>query len=293
MTNSQKGILLFILAWTFIPVMDGIAKYLSEVENLHVLQIVWGRYFFTVILTYPIVLFFYKKNSLKSENLILQITRGFCLVIATICFFYSISIISLPEALALAFVYPLFVTIFSYYFLKEILSIEKILAVIFGFIGVLFIIKPGFREINLASISAIMTGLAYAFYMILTKKIAFKDTPLKALNFTGLVGFIFLSLIILIAPSIWNQPEYSQWLLLFGIGFVATLGHLLIIISFKYTDASTLAPFSYWEIVTNIIIGYYFFDDFLDIFSWLGLAIIVMSGIYIFQGSNNETRIQK
>ena len=86
MTDTQRGIFLYLIAWTFIPIMDGIAKYLSF--NFHVLQIVWARYFFTTIIVLPIILFLYKKNFLSSEKYSLQIVRGTFLVIATLCFFY-------------------------------------------------------------------------------------------------------------------------------------------------------------------------------------------------------------
>ena len=65
------------------------------------------------------------------------------------------------------------------------------------------------------------------------------------------------------------------------MGFVATAGHFLIILSFRYSEASVLAPFSYWEILTNILIGYYFFDNIPDSWTWVGIFIIIGSGIYI------------
>ena len=67
-----------------------------------------------------------------------------------------------------------------------------------------------------------------------------------------------------------------------AIGFFASVGHLFLILSLKYADASKLAPFSYFEIITNIAIGYYFFNNFPDKFHFFGLIIIVCSGIYIF-----------
>ena len=67
-----------------------------------------------------------------------------------------------------------------------------------------------------------------------------------------------------------------------AVGFFASVGHLFLILSLKYADASKLAPFSYFEIVTNIAIGYYFFNDFPDTYHFLGLIIIIGSGIYIF-----------
>ena len=276
MQSTQKGIILFILAWTIIPIMDGLAKFLSE--SLPVLQIVWARYFFTCVLVLPIIIGIYKKNSFKSENHFLQIIRGSFLVGATLTFFYAISIIPLANALAIAFVYPLFVTLLSPTLLNEKVGFKRITAVIIGFIGVLFVIRPGFQEINLAFISSLCTGLFYALYMISTRKLTNSDTPLKTLAFTGLVGLVSMSIF---QPIIWVQPTSYEWFLMLSLGLVAAIGHFLIILSFRYVEASLLAPFSYWEILTNIIIGYYFFGDIPDNWTWLGLFIIILSGIYI------------
>ena len=104
----MKAIILNLLAWIMLPIMDGFAKYLST--DIPVLQITWARYFFTVVFTLPIMFFFFNKNLTWSEKPKLQILRGIILLIANICFFYSISIISLAKALTLAFIAPLIVT---------------------------------------------------------------------------------------------------------------------------------------------------------------------------------------
>ena len=86
----------------------------------------------------------------------------------------------------------------------------------------------------------------------------------------------------LFTPAFWVWPTFNQWLMMAGVGLFASIGHLFLILSLKYADASKLAPFSYFEIFTNIAIGYYFFNDFPDTYHFLGLTIIVSSGIYIF-----------
>ena len=98
------------------------------------------------------------------------------------------------------------------------------------------------------------------------------------LIFTGLSGAIIISIIV---PFVWITPNYTQWLFLIGLAAVGTLGHFFLILSLNFAEASKLAPFAYFEIVTNIIIGYYFFNDFPDLWVWLGLVIIISSGIYI------------
>ena len=277
----MKAIIFSLLGWMFLPVMDGFAKYLSA--DLPILQITWARYFFTVVFTLPIMFFFFKRHLVWSDKPILQILRGLILLSANICFFYSISIISLAKALTLAFIAPLIVTAFSPVFLGEKVGFRRWTAVTIGFIGSLVVIRPGFLELNFASLAALCTGFLYGFYLIITRKLSSSDNPLLTLLLTGLVGAILVSLII---PFYWVKPSLNQWSLMAGIGVFACIGHLFLILSLKYADASKLAPFSYFEIITNIIIGYYFFSDFPDNWTFLGLFIIVLSGIYISRREN-------
>ena len=277
----MKAITFNLLAWVMLPIMDGFAKYLSA--DLPVLQITWARYFFTVAFIFPIMFLFFRKNLVWTEKPKLQIMRGIILLTANICFFYAISIISLAKALTLAFVAPLIVTAFSPIFLGERVGFRRWSAVIIGFIGSLVVIRPGFVEINLASIAALGTGVMYGFYLIITRKLSTSDNPLLTLLLTGVVGAIIISFVM---PFVWVKPNFNQWSIMAAIGIFACLGHFFLILSLKYADASKLAPFSYFEIITNIIIGYYFFGDFPDNWTFSGLFIIVLSGIYISRREN-------
>jgi len=281
----MKAITFSLLGWMILPVMDGFAKYLSA--DLPVLQITWARYFFTVAFILPIMFFFYNKQLAWSDKPKLQILRGLILLCANICFFYAISIISLAKALTLAFVAPLIVTAFSPMLLGEKVGVRRWTAVIIGFIGSLVVIRPGFLEINLASLAALGTGIMYGFYLIITRKLSTSDNPLLTLLLTGLVGGVIVSFVV---PFIWVKPTLNQWSMMAGIGVFACIGHLFLILSLKYADASKLAPLGYTEIIPNVIIGYYFFGNFPDNWTFLGLFIIVISGIYI---SRREVAIKK
>ena len=277
----MKAITFNLLAWVMLPIMDGFAKYLSS--DLPVLQITWARYFFTVAFTLPVMFFFFRKNLVWTDKPKLQLIRGLILLTANVCFFYSISIISLAKALTLAFIAPLIVTAFSPIFLGEKVGFRRWSAVIIGFIGSMVVIRPGFVEINLASLAALGTGVTYGFYLIITRKLSSSDNPLLTLLLTGVVGAIIISFVM---PFVWIKPTFNQWSMMAATGIFACIGHLFIILSLKYADASKLAPFSYFEIVTNIIIGYYFFSDFPDKWTFLGLFIIILSGIYISRREN-------
>ncbi len=273
----MKAIILNLSAWAVLPFMDTIAKYLSS--ELSFFQITWARYFFTVFFTLPFMFFFFKKNLTWSENPKLQILRGFTLLAANICFFYSISIISMAKALTLAFVAPLITTALSPILLGEKVGARRWTAVLIGFVGSLVVIRPGFLEFNLATIAALGTGCFYGIYLVITRKLHSTDSPLLTLLITGVVGAVIVSFLV---PFVWINPTPVQWSWLALMGIFACLGHILLIYSLKYADASKLAPFGYFEIVTNIILGYFFFADFPDNYTFLGLFIIILSGVYIY-----------
>ena len=279
--------ILNLSGWLLLPFMDGIAKYLST--EIHFVQVVWGRYFFMLLVSFPLALIFFRKEIKFPQSISVQLFRSFFLFLSTVFFFYAISIISLAEALTLAFISPIIVTILSIFFLNEKVGIHRWTAVVIGFLGVLVIIRPGFLEINFASLSALAAGITYAFYIIYTRKLSFTDSAIVTLLFTGVVGCIFISIIV---PFYWTNLDTRQLLLLISLASIGMLGHFLIILSLRFGEASKLAPLGYFEISTNILVGYAFFGDLPDLWIYLGLSLIVFSGIYIFIRENKESKIK-
>ena len=272
----MKAIILNASAWMIVPIMDAFAKHLSN--SMDVFQIAWARYFFSAFFTLSLMIIFYRKTIVWSKNPKLQLLRGLVLAFSTLCFFYSISVISLPKALTLAFVAPITCTAFSPIFLNEKVGIRRWSAVLVGFLGALIVIRPGFIEVNLATLAAVSCGICYGFYFIITRKLSTSDNSLLTLLFTSVVGLLIMSIF---TPYVWVKPSLNEWIIMALIGFIASVAHLFIIISLKYADASKLAPLGYTEIITNIIISYYFFHELPDNWTYLGLFIIVLSGLYI------------
>ena len=279
----MKAIILNLTAWSVLPIMDGMAKYLSS--DMHFLQVVWGRYFFMTLISLPLTYIFFKQHFVKPKNISIQFLRSIFLFLSTVFFFYAISIISMAKALALAFVSPLIVTLLSSLLLKEKVGVHRWAAVFVGFIGALIIIQPGFIKINLATLAGLGTGIAYAFYIISTRKLSSIDNPFLTLIFTGLFGAIIISLIV---PFFWVTPNLNQWLLMIGLAAVGTFGHFCLIMSLNLAEASKLSPLTYFEIINNILIGYFFFGDFPNKWLWIGLFFIISSGIYISVRENKK-----
>ena len=186
----------------------------------------------------------------------------------------------MAKALTLAFVAPLVTTSLSPFFLNEKVGLRRWTAVLIGFLGSLIVIRPGFLDYNLATFAGLGTGFFYGIYLVITRKLHSTDNPLLTLLITGVVGASIGSFFV---PIVWTNPTLIQWSWLAVMGIFACLGHLFLIYSLKYADASRLAPFGYFEIVTNIILGYVVFNHFPDLWTFIGLFIIVTSGFYILR----------
>ena len=195
----MKAITFNLLAWVMLPIMDGFAKYLSA--DLPVLQITWARYFFTVVFTFPVMFFFFRKNLVWTDKPKLQFIRGLILLTANICFFYAISVISLAKALTLAFVAPLIVTAFSPVFLGEKVGFRRWSAVIIGGLQALprgqydaaKSLGMGYWKLHLLvilpqALKLVIPGIANTFLALV------KDTPLIfVVGLLELVGMLNLA----------------------------------------------------------------------------------------------------
>ena len=272
----MKGILLMLLAMIVIPVMDGLAKVLTA--DYPIAEVVWGRYFFHLLYLLPVVIIRYGTSALLPRHMGLQITRGGLLLSSTIFFFAAIAEMPLADSLALVFIYPIIVTALSSILLGEKVGIRRWGAVTVGFFGALIIIRPGFNDIDPGTIYAISAGVIYALYVIATRKLSGSTQPLVTLTFTALLGAVIMSSWV---PFEWVTPSSTDWYLMAAMGACAALGHFLLIKAIDHAPASILAPFGYSEIIMATIIGYVVFGDFPDITTWLGVGVIILSGVYI------------
>lgn len=274
--NPATGIALMVAAMMIVPFMDAIAKELSG--RYAVTQLVWARFFFHFIFLTPIVLYRYGVDALRPRQPLLQVVRGGFLLAATILFFAAIAAMPIADALALLFVSPMIVTALSPVLLGETVGVRRWSAVIVGFLGALIILRPGLGIAQAASILALGAGCAFACYTLATRKLSGSAPPLVTLAYTAVLGAGLMSLAVI---PYWRTPSVTDLALMAAIGAIAASGHFLLIRAFDYAPASLLAPYSYSEIVVATVIGYAWFGDFPDGWTWTGIAVIVASGIYI------------
>ena len=139
-----------------------------------------------------------------------------------------------------------------------------------------------------AALYPVATAFCFSFYILLTRKLVTKEGPIRLQFFAGIFGCLVMSLAlgygtasdVAILAAVWPSPH--EWLLLGALGLIATAFHLLIANAYRLTSIGILAPFQYVAIIGATILGLVIFNDFPDAITWLGIAIIVDSGMYVF-----------
>jgi drug/metabolite transporter (DMT)-like permease len=197
----------------------------------------------------------------------------------TLCLYHAIQTISLADATSIVFFAPVLVTLLAGWFLKEKVGTTEWLAVGIGFIGVLFIVRPGFRDPNPALLIACLGAICLAFYFVLTRALKGHDSEQTTLFHTTFAGAVILTLLL---PVWWQQPTASQWLFLVVTGLLGASGHFLLVKAFHMASASLLSPYLNAQLVAAALISLIFFDDLLGWPFYLGSLMIVGAGLMVW-----------
>lgn len=213
--------------------------------------------------------------------------RGFFIAVATVCFITALSVMAVADAIAIFFVEPLILTLLGGLALGERVGWRRYAACLVGFVGALIVVRPSFDQLGWMALLPLGTALGFAFYLVLTRRLAQYEDPFAMQAYSGLAGTLCVAVALWLGAGtmtvfdpVW--PDARGWLLMAAVGGIATISHLFLVFAFKNAPASTLAPFQYLEIVAATGFGYLVFGDFPDALKWLGIAIIVGSGLYVF-----------
>jgi drug/metabolite transporter (DMT)-like permease len=275
--NSLFGIALMIAAMIVLPFLDVVAKFLGQ-QNVPIIEIVWARLFFGMVMTAPLVWRMDGARNLIPQRPVIHTIRAIFLVAATGLFFWALKFQGIAETLAIFFVQPLVITMLSPLVLGEKVGVRRWLAVAVGFMGTLIIIRPGCQSLNPGVFMALGAGTSLALYMLLTRRIAGSASAMTTTFLTSLAGAVLTSIAVVF---VWQAPTPQQWWLFLLLAFIATAGHYLIVRAYDYAEASLLAPLGYTEMIMAVIVGWYFFGDFPDTWTFVGVGILIACAIYI------------
>lgn len=278
---EKRGILLFCLALLLFSGMDIVAKYLTG--KYPALQVVWARYasqfFWTLIVLSPRLRAF-----MRTKHLMMQLIRSACLFGATFFFFSSLKHLAFAEATAIFEIAPLVITILSVVILKEQVGLRRWLGVLAGLLGALIIIRPGAEVFTPAAVYPVIAATCFAGYSIATRFLGQDEPAATSFLYTTLIGTIVGSLIV---PFAWETPDMIDLPIMASFGVIGACGHILLILALNYAQASVIAPFSYLALLLNALWGMVIFGEFPDAYTWVGAAVIVGAGLYVW---HRETR---
>ncbi|MDB4223036.1 DMT family transporter [Granulosicoccus sp.] len=284
------GIFFMVSGTMIIPAMDAIAKILGD--TISPLQVTWGRFFFQALIMGITIIALYGLRPgirlLRPKRPIVHAARGVLLAIATTFFFFSLLYLPLADSIAIFFVQPMLLTLLSAIFLGETIGWHRRAAVVIGFLGAMLIIKPGSESFTLAALLPIAAALFFSGYLVVTRSVANVDHPMTMQFASGASASVVLSVALLPGTfsdsAMWGArvPSTIEWAYLIAIGVIAAFGHLLVVIAVNRAPTSVLAPFGYVEIIAATILGWLIFSEWPDTLSWLGITIIIFSGLYVF-----------
>jgi drug/metabolite transporter (DMT)-like permease len=276
--NRLVGIGLVSLTYLFFALLDGSAKWL--VASVPVIVVVWLRFVTHVVLA-SIVLFPIQGVSLiRTRHLRWHMLRSLMFVAMTGINFWALQYLQLTVTSSIFFSVPLMIALASAPLLGEKLDAGRWVAILAGFVGVLVIIRPGSAEFHPAMLASVVNAMLYAAFMMMTRRLAAYDSP-ETIQYLPAVGAA-----IGLAPfalAAWQSPSgWLEWTVACLLGVLGACGHYLLALAHRYAPASVIAPFLYQQVIYMALFGYLVFGDVPSPGLWLGAAIVIGSGLYLF-----------
>lgn len=271
--NARAGILLLMAGSFVFTCSDAIAKLAAE--TVPVVELGAIRYAVFALLVAPVVA--WRGGGLRSRVPMLQLARGFGVVLSALCFVGALALMPLPEATAINFAAPLFITVLSVAMLGERVGAARWVATLVGIVGVGVAMQPGTDAFRWAALLPLGAALSWAFAMIATRRIRGRDSAGTTLAWTAVVG---LAVMLLLLPFSANAITWRELGLGVAVGIASSLGQLLALLAYRRAPASLLAPFGYLQLIWATLLGAVVFGDRPGTATIIGAAVIAVSGLY-------------
>lgn len=270
-----KGIALILLSTVFLGTSDVTAKYLSA--TLPSIEIAWIRFLSFALIMLPAMLPGSPLFALRTDRVGLHLMRGCALLFSSLFFISGLRFLPIAEASATGFVAPLFVTALSIFFLGETVGLRRWIATAVGLVGVIIILRPGSGAFHPAAFFPLVSALAWACTLIMTRMMSGSERAITTMTYSSIAGVCILTALV---PFVWVAPSWHDIMLGIFIGVASTAGQWIVVLAFRYADASVLAPFSYTQLLWVSILGFLIFGEVPDVWTVTGAAFIVVSGLY-------------
>lgn len=275
--SPMVGIALMCAALLCFSCLDATAKWVNR--SVDPMVTVWARYMSAALLTFLVINPRTQPGALRTRRLPLQLLRSFLLFASTLCNFFALKYLQLVETQSIIFATPLLVALFAGPLLGERIGWKRMTAIGVGFIGILVITRPGLGTMHPAALLSLAGSVSYAFYNIVTRKLASSDSSATTTLYSSVAGIVLMTPLL---PWIWTTPSSPlTWFLLMMTGFYGAFGHWLLVLAHARAPAAILSPFIYSQIVWMLVLGYVLFGDWPDSWTFVGAGIVIASGLYL------------
>ncbi|MEM7250951.1 MAG: DMT family transporter [Pseudomonadota bacterium] len=275
--NTLLGIAFMCMAVSLFPIQNAIVKYLSA--DYALTQLVWVRFAGHLALINLFFLPTFGRRLYATSEPSLQLLRSFLMLGAVGFFVWGISYLPLAFASAIGFLCPIAVTALSVPLLSERVGWRRWLAVGAGLIGALIIIRPSVGTTHWAVWLLLANVACYSLYTILTRKVSRSDPPAVSIAYTALAGTVVMTCLV---PFVWRAPESLWHMALFvALGGLGGISHFFVIRALQNGPASVISPLGYLELIGTTALGFFIFHTLPDAWTFVGAAVVAMSGLYI------------
>ena len=246
-------------------------------QDLPPIEVAFFRNLFGFVVLMP-ALIRSRFSAFRTTKLHLHAIRGGVNSISMMMFFTALAITPLAQATALAYTAPLFMTIGAVFLLGETLRARRIAALVIGFVGALIVLRPGFVPLDLGPILVVSSAVLWAVSMIDIKILSRTDSSLTIATYM----LVFVTPITFIAALfVWQTPSWENLFWMFLLGGLGSIGHILFAESFKLADTTVLMPLDFTKMIWAAVIGFLFFGQVPDLWTWIGGTVIFTSATYI------------
>ncbi len=274
-TQQGSGVLLIVLATLSFAALDTATKHATTLAP--VLMLLWFRYAFQAVVTFVLRFPVQKRTLLATANPRFQTLRGVLLLITSACSFFGLQYLPVGEFTAIVMLSPLVATALAAWVLKNQVSGRRWLLMAAGLGGVLLVVRPGGQVFSWALLFPVLLVTTYAWFQVLTSRLSGEENPYTTHFYTGLVGALVMSPIVVFS---WNTAALlTHWPWFVLVGFLGTFGHLMLIGAFMRASAPVLTPYLYSQIAFATLSGWLFFRHVPDALAWFGIAVIAASGV--------------
>jgi drug/metabolite transporter (DMT)-like permease len=271
--RRAQGIVLMSLSMFLLPAVDGFAKHLSSLYSP--LMIGWVSFCFSSAFMLPMAIRQHGRQIFPPSHLRWHLLRLAFLLMAGTLYCLAVSRVQLADAISVYFINPVVAAVLSVLFLGERMTAAKLVSLVLGIVGAMVILRPGSGGTDIGLLYALGSGVAFACFMVTTRKIAGGASPWQTVTFQYLVGLVLL------APQTflhWTTPRLEHLWIFAAMAAFSVVCHMLSILAFRRAEASTLAPLTYIELLGSVVIGYLFFGDLPGGLVIVGAALIVAAG---------------